>query len=117
VKNATSINNILLIDVEVGVSTNPYQKCALYITNILGAIMFENLYDSQLCFSFSLLHHYHSPKKYFLDLHIKYKLIQHFPYIILPLSPNILIPRIRVSQTFLSLTNFIEKDNNICDMK
>jgi len=27
------------------------------------------------------------------------------------------IPRIRVSQTFLSLTNFIEKINNIYDIK
>ena len=27
------------------------------------------------------------------------------------------IPRIRVSQTFLSLNNFIEKSNNIYDIK
>ena len=32
---------------------------------------------------------------------------------VLPLSPNKSIPRIRASQTFLSLTNFIEKSNNI----
>ena len=32
---------------------------------------------------------------------------------ILPSSPNKWIPRIRASQIFLSLTNFIEKSNNI----
>jgi len=36
---------------------------------------------------------------------------------ILPLSTKELIPRIRASQTFLSLTNFIEKSNNIYDIK
>jgi len=35
----------------------------------------------------------------------------------LPLFSNKLIPRIRVSQTFLSLTNFIEKNNNIYDIR
>ena len=32
---------------------------------------------------------------------------------ILPSSQNKSIPKIRASQTFLSLTNFIEKSNNI----
>ena len=36
---------------------------------------------------------------------------------ILPLSPNKSIPRIRASQTFLSLINFIEKSNNIYIIK
>ena len=36
---------------------------------------------------------------------------------ILPLFLNKSIPRIRASQTFLSLTNFIEKSNNIYDIK
>jgi hypothetical protein len=37
--------------------------------------------------------------------------------IILPLSPNKSNPRIRTSQTILSLANFIEKSNNIHDIK
>jgi hypothetical protein len=36
---------------------------------------------------------------------------------ILPLSPNKSIPIIHASQTFLSLINFIEKSNNIYDIK
>ena len=40
------------------------------------------------------------------------------PYYKIPtLSPNKSIPRIYVSQTFLSWTNFIEKSNNIYDIK
>ena len=47
---------------------------------------------------------------YFLDLEAGL-------YSLLPLSPNKSIPRIRASQTFLSLTIFIEKTNNIYDIK
>jgi hypothetical protein len=36
---------------------------------------------------------------------------------ILPLSLKASIPRIRAGQTFLSLTDFIEKMNNIYDIK
>jgi hypothetical protein len=37
--------------------------------------------------------------------------------LLLPPSPNKSIPRIRVSQIFLSLTNFIEKSINIYETK
>ena len=37
--------------------------------------------------------------------------------LILPPSTKESIPRIRASQTFLSLTNFIEKSNNIYNIK